>query len=197
MSQYRKNALRKRNLSMIQKVSSVMVEGGLKVSVETVFSDETLESITFPPLECFVPNDSPNLIQALGKAITYLRRYSLLAACGVVGEEDDDGNAVGKATASSPARPVRQFEAKSAPPKPPEHQPAIEPAFLQLGLVPEEISALQKGMSLPELRQFYNYLKQAGKEMEGQGGVDAVIAVLREEGGGAVTPQVAKGRIRG
>lgn len=31
--------------------------------------------------------------QGYGSAITYARRYSLMAICGVVGDEDDDGNA--------------------------------------------------------------------------------------------------------
>jgi hypothetical protein len=39
--------------------------------------------------------------QGFGSAATYARRYALMAACGVVGDEDDDGNA-----ASDPAAKV-------------------------------------------------------------------------------------------
>ena len=47
---------------------------------------------------------APAKVQELGSAITYLRRYSLCAALGIVGEDDDDGNA---AQASAPAREQR------------------------------------------------------------------------------------------
>src|SRR5690606_32805591 len=34
-----------------------------------------------------------NKPQAMGSALTYARRYSLAAICGIASEEDDDGNA--------------------------------------------------------------------------------------------------------
>jgi hypothetical protein len=40
------------------------------------------------PLYCADKNNP----QKLGSAITYARRYGLLAMCGVVGDDDDDGN---------------------------------------------------------------------------------------------------------
>ena len=53
--------------------------------------------------------------QKMGSAITYAKRYCLLAAFGLVGDEDDDGNA-----ASAPAsKPKRASKPKAAtPPKP-------------------------------------------------------------------------------
>jgi ERF superfamily len=45
--------------------------------------------------------------QAHGSAITYMRRYSYMAALGLVADEDDDGN--------SASAPVRQSSAKPAP----------------------------------------------------------------------------------
>lgn len=42
--------------------------------------------------------------QAVGSAITYLRRYALAAMVGIVAEEDDDGNA-----AESHAKPAAKF----------------------------------------------------------------------------------------
>lgn len=65
------------------------------VIVNTVFLHESGEMIDAGSL--FVPavkNDA----QAFGSALTYARRYSLLAACGIA-PEDDDGNA---ATANPP-----------------------------------------------------------------------------------------------
>lgn len=49
--------------------------------------------------------------QGVGSAITYGRRYALLAMCGVA-PEDDDGNA-----ASGPVQPAQRFAAYDAPPK--------------------------------------------------------------------------------
>lgn len=39
-----------------------------------------------------IPSEKKNA-HGYGSAITYLRRYSLQAVCGVVGDDDDDGNA--------------------------------------------------------------------------------------------------------
>jgi len=45
--------------------------------------------------------------QGYGSAATYARRYSLMAICGVVGDEDDDGNAASKSPAKGmPAAPI-------------------------------------------------------------------------------------------
>lgn len=65
--------------------------------------------------------------QKMGSAITYAKRYCLLAAFGLVGDEDDDGNA-----ASSPA-PKRAGKPKAAPkaatpPKPSRRIPTAEEA---------------------------------------------------------------------
>jgi hypothetical protein len=40
----------------------------------------------------------PSKPQEIGSAITYARRYSLFAICGVTGEDDDDGNAASSPT---------------------------------------------------------------------------------------------------
>lgn len=65
------------------------------VIVETVFLHESGERIDCGQLH--VPA-SKHDAQGYGSALTYARRYSLLAACGIA-PEDDDGNA---AAASSP-----------------------------------------------------------------------------------------------
>ena len=51
-----------------------------------------------------VPADRQNA-QGHGSALTYARRYSLMAACGIA-PEDDDGNAASKAPASKPPEMV-------------------------------------------------------------------------------------------
>jgi hypothetical protein len=57
-------------------------------------------------------------VQELGSAVTYLRRYALAAICGIVGEDDDDGERERVAP-----RPQHQQVAQS--PTPP---PAVKPA---------------------------------------------------------------------
>jgi hypothetical protein len=62
-------------------------EGG--VTVETVFIHESGEQISAGKLH--VPAAKQDA-QGYGSALTYARRYSLMAACGIA-PEDDDGNA--------------------------------------------------------------------------------------------------------
>lgn len=73
-------------------------EGG--VTIETVFLHESGESMSGGKL--FVPA-SKHDAQGYGSALTYARRYSIQAACGIA-PEDDDGNA---ATKSAPQRQPR------------------------------------------------------------------------------------------
>lgn len=73
-------------------------EGG--VMVETVFLHESGESMSGGKL--FVPATKHDA-QGYGSALSYARRYSLMASCGIA-PEDDDGNA---ATKSAPQRQPR------------------------------------------------------------------------------------------
>lgn len=70
------------------------------VTIETIFIHESGEQISAGKL--FVPASKQDA-QGFGSALTYARRYSLMAACGIA-PEDDDGNA---ATKSAP-RPSNQ-----------------------------------------------------------------------------------------
>jgi ERF superfamily len=76
-------------------------EGG--VCVETVFVHESGE--TFSAGMLTVPASKQDA-QGYGSALTYARRYSLMAACGIA-PEDDDGNAASKTrkTATPPPPP--------------------------------------------------------------------------------------------
>jgi len=62
------------------------------VTVETVFIHESGEMLNCGKL--FVPATKQDA-QGFGSALTYARRYSLMAACGIA-PEDDDGNAASK-----------------------------------------------------------------------------------------------------
>lgn len=59
------------------------------VTVETVFLHESGEVIRCGKLHVPASKQDP---QGYGSALTYARRYSLMAACGIA-PEDDDGNA--------------------------------------------------------------------------------------------------------
>ena len=67
--------------------SSHLCEDG--VTVETVFIHESGEQISAGKLH--VPASKQDA-QGYGSALTYARRYALMAACGIA-PEDDDGNA--------------------------------------------------------------------------------------------------------
>ena len=72
------------------------------VIVETLFVHESGE--VFSAGKLHVPSTKHDA-QGYGSALTYARRYSLMAACGIA-PEDDDGNAASKASkASEKARP--------------------------------------------------------------------------------------------
>lgn len=59
------------------------------VTVETMFLHESGETISAGKLHVPAAKQDP---QGYGSALTYARRYSLMAACGIA-PEDDDGNA--------------------------------------------------------------------------------------------------------
>lgn len=80
-------------------------DGG--VCVETLFVHESGEVFSAGMLTVPASKQDP---QGYGSALTYARRYSLMAACGIA-PEDDDGNAASKK--SKPANDAPAFD--SAP----------------------------------------------------------------------------------
>lgn len=62
------------------------------VTVETVFIHESGETLSGGTLHVPASKQDP---QGYGSALSYARRYSLMAACGIA-PEDDDGNAASK-----------------------------------------------------------------------------------------------------
>lgn len=68
-------------------------EDGTGVTVETLFLHESGEILSGGKLHVPAAKQDP---QGYGSALTYARRYSLMAACGIA-PEDDDGNAAVKA----------------------------------------------------------------------------------------------------
>jgi hypothetical protein len=84
-------------------------EGGVKVS--TLFIHESGEQLSGGSL--FMPATKQDA-QGFGSALSYARRYSLMAACSIA-PEDDDGN---QATKSAPvAQPIKAIpKAQETPP---------------------------------------------------------------------------------
>jgi hypothetical protein len=103
------------------------------VIVETIFIHESGEQISGGKLH--VPA-SKHDAQGYGSALTYARRYSLQAACGIA-PEDDDGQAASKPRAE-PAKPAAK---PAAPAKAPAAPRGIEgkegPWSLTVSMTPE------------------------------------------------------------
>jgi hypothetical protein len=78
-------ALNENGIMLMQR--NIECESG--VTVETVFVHESGETLSSGPLH--VPASKQDA-QGYGSALTYARRYSIMAACGIA-PEDDDGNA--------------------------------------------------------------------------------------------------------
>lgn len=79
------DALNNNGIALTQRVSPC--DNG--VIVETVFVHESGETMNNGQLHVPAAKNDP---QGYGSALTYARRYSLMAACGIA-PEDDDGNA--------------------------------------------------------------------------------------------------------
>lgn len=89
--------------SCIEAVDDALLDNGIAmyqetfqddtgVTVETVFLHESGESLRGGKLHVPAAKQDP---QGYGSALSYARRYSLMAACGIA-PEDDDGNAASK-----------------------------------------------------------------------------------------------------
>lgn len=90
------DALNANGIALVQR--NIACESG--ITIETVFLHESGEMLSSGPLH--VPAAKSDA-QGYGSAMTYARRYSLMAACGIA-PEDDDGNAAAKAK-PRPAEP--------------------------------------------------------------------------------------------
>lgn len=100
------DALHENGIALIQR-NHDCVDG---VKVETILLHESGEEFSGGVLHVPALKNDP---QAFGSALTYARRYSLMATCGIA-PEDDDGNA-----ASRPKQaPVKQSPAPNLVPPP-------------------------------------------------------------------------------
>lgn len=103
------------------------------VTVETVLLHESGEVLRCGKLHVPASKQDP---QGYGSALTYCRRYSLMAACGIA-PEDDDGNAASRPPAA------RQSTPKPTPAEPIDIEPWVAKMLAatsskQLGAVAQE-----------------------------------------------------------
>ena len=98
------DALNAAGIALIQRTS----EDNTGVTVETVFVHESGEMMECGKLHVPASKQDP---QGYGSALTYARRYSLMAAAGIA-PEDDDGNAASK----TPAPKVSATKTDLVPP---------------------------------------------------------------------------------
>lgn len=94
-------------------------DAGVKVS--TTFIHESGEQLSGGSL--FMPA-SKHDAQGFGSALSYARRYSLMAACGIA-PADDDGNAASKPAPVAAPKPVPK-PVEVAPPAPPKKVEGVE-----------------------------------------------------------------------
>lgn len=100
-------ALNNNGIALIQNCH----ESDTGVVVETIFLHESGQTISCGKLSVPAAKNDP---QGYGSALTYARRYSLMAACGIA-PEDDDGNAATSAVKSQPKpEPVDAKEVSKA-----------------------------------------------------------------------------------
>jgi hypothetical protein len=95
--------LAKNGLALFQSISAVNGSGLLLVTRLAHSSGQWVES-AYP-----IPLDSKPHI--MGSAITYARRYSWAAICGIAAEEDDDANAAQEGAKNAKAVPARKSSA--------------------------------------------------------------------------------------
>lgn len=126
---YVRPILARHGLAVMQPVTG----DGNTVTVSTVFLHRSGQERTFPGL----PMPAGRTPQETGSAITYARRYSLLAALGLA-TDDDDGKAAAKAA------PTRAAPRAKAAPKaaggPSEHQTKhVMALFGKLGITDRDV----------------------------------------------------------
>lgn len=144
------------------------------VAVETIFLHESGEMLSAGKFS--VPATKQDA-QGYGSALTYARRYSLMAACGIA-PEDDDGNAASRPKVDAPVVKVAntpkeaQGEANNA--KAPALVDASEISWEANWWTPEVAATLA---NVPEVNTF---LLAKGKIKEGQTWKDVEDATYRK-----------------
>jgi hypothetical protein len=129
-------ALNRHGLALMQHPS---FPDGDHVSVTTVIAHESEQWMSST---MSMPLGKRRDAHAIGSCISYLRRYTVSAICGLM-QGDDDGNAaVGRAPQAQPARPA-------APPAPVVTDADVEKALLDVDLTLAELNQWCKSVKRP------------------------------------------------
>lgn len=129
------DALNANGIAMIQRTH----DSDNGVAVETLFVHESGETITGGILHVPAAKHDP---QGYGSALTYARRYSLMAACGIA-PEDDDANAAQRTPVNAQSRigrvsvPTAKDGSVTATISPPAGEVTVTPS-------PERIAEVEK-----------------------------------------------------
>lgn len=104
--------LTKHLVSATQRLGFEVRDGHLYATCTTILMHASGQKMEYGPAAAPVDKNNP---QAACSAYTYLRRYSLQAAVGLVGDEDDDGNAASLPPAAPPKPVVTAADSLSQP----------------------------------------------------------------------------------
>jgi hypothetical protein len=113
---------------------------GPVVTVRTILRHVSGQVLDCGPMTSRAKDESA---QAIGSALTYLRRYSLMTACGIA-SADDDGNNAGKPSTSTPTpttTPSTWLAIDAA---------AFGEACVQLGYTVEQVNATCASIKRPQ-----------------------------------------------
>lgn len=140
-----------------QTFDSVITNDGKVITVlvttlKHVGGEEVVSRLPFPEL---VPNRG-NIMQALGSAVTYARRYALLAIYGLAGDDDD-------AEGSGSAPKVEQKKGITRTPTAPKQSQFIAPAFKSQ--VENDLRSLDEVQRTVVLERFKREFKISAKEI--------------------------------
>jgi hypothetical protein len=125
------DGLNNNGIALVQKCH----ESDTGVNVETLLLHESGESLSCGVLHVPASKQDP---QGYGSALTYARRYSLMAACGIA-PEDDDGNAASR-TARNPLDSIPKLAGVPIPTPTPK---------VDLNSIKEDIPSSGKNTTLP------------------------------------------------
>ncbi len=175
--------------SIVQEITAIMGKHDLSVTWETA---QNAANVT---VTCHIthaagyrestaltgPADdsgNKNRIQAIGSTVTYLQRYTLLAALGLATGEDDDGQG-GKPYNAPVKPPVSQPQAKKPPMPPADEAKSAEllagfrsriincQTLADLEAMKDELNAAKKDMTDADVKTLQGDYKQAKAVLEG------------------------------
>jgi hypothetical protein len=140
------DALNANGIALIQK--SHPSDNG--IAIETIFVHESGETMSGGVLNLPASKQDP---QGYGSAMTYARRYSLMAACGIA-PEDDDGHA---ASRTAPKPVPRSTKGKE------ELEAALDTAN-----TPEMLAVLWKALKPEERDLVRDFATKKGEQLKGK-----------------------------